>query len=230
MNSAGPYSRIEPSKKSYGNPRLCACGRPIRATTSSVEHAASTTPSRSEPAMTAKPRLLDLFCGAGGCSVGYERAGFEVVGVDIAPQPRYPFKFHQADALTFPLDGFDAIHASPPCQAHTTMRSMWNARQHEALISPIRERLIGTGLPYVIENVGGARSEMHSPFVICGASLGLSGATHDLARHRLFETNVPLMVSPCAHGSRPVAGFYGDHVRDQKRIPVQPSPWPRHSG
>src|SRR5262245_38249826 len=69
-----------------------------------------------------RPRLLDLFCGAGGCSVGYHRAGFDVVGVDINPQPNYPFEFHQADAMTYPLDGFDAYHGSPPCNDHSALR------------------------------------------------------------------------------------------------------------
>lgn len=185
---------------------------------------------RSSLLQARRPRLLDLFCGAGGCSVGYERAGFDVVGVDIAPQPNYPFPFMQRDALAvlevllddgdewFALDDFAAIHASPPCQAHSTMKSMWNAGDHENLIPPTRDLLDQTGLPYVIENVVGARREMRSAYEVCGASLGLRSDSHDLARHRLFETNFPMMVPPCAHGSRPVAGIYGDHVRDRRRV------------
>ena len=108
-------------------------------------------------------RLLDLFCGAGGAAVGYHRAGFDVVGVDIEPQPRYPFEFHQADAMTFPLDGFDVIHASPPCQAYTDLRRARAAST--ALIEPVRERS-RFGVPYVIENVEGA--PLLDPIVLCG--------------------------------------------------------------
>ena len=96
-------------------------------------------------------RLLDLFCGAGGAAVGYSRAGFEVVGVDISPQPRYPFEFIQADAMEFPLEGFYAIHASPPCQAYASLAS--RDGRHPDLIEPIREALQAAGKPYVIENI-----------------------------------------------------------------------------
>ena len=144
-----------------------------------------------------RPRLLDLFCGAGGAAMGYHRAGFEVVGVDIKPQPRYPFEFHQADALTFPLDGFDAIHASPPCQAHSTIAKQRRALRpgtydHPDLVPATRARLIASGLPYVIENVPTA--PLVNPVQLCGSSFGL-----DVRRHRLFESNVPIMVLPCAH-------------------------------
>lgn len=109
-----------------------------------------------EKSSGAKPRLLDLFCGAGGCSVGYHRAGFDAVGVDIKPQPNYPFKFHQADALEFLESGwsdwFDAIHASPPCQAFTTARVI-HGREHPDLLTPTRDLLNASGLPWVIENV-----------------------------------------------------------------------------
>jgi DNA (cytosine-5)-methyltransferase 1 len=159
--------------------------------------------------------LLDLFCGAGGAAMGYHRAGFEVVGVDIRPQPNYPFEFIQADALDYmsgvltAFGGFDAVHASPPCQAYSSMQHMWNARDdHPDLIAPTRELLRVTGLPYVIENVVGA--SLIEPVRICGASVGLRSGRYDLARHRLFETSFPVMVPPCAHGSRPVLGIYGD--------------------
>ena len=89
-----------------------------------------------------RPRLLDLFCGAGGAAMGYRRAGFDVVGVDIKLQPNYPFEFHQADAMTFPLDGYDAIHASPCCQHHANVtRWRGTADNHADLLTPTRARL-----------------------------------------------------------------------------------------
>jgi DNA (cytosine-5)-methyltransferase 1 len=143
-----------------------------------------------------RPRLLDLFCGAGGCSVGYHRAGFDVVGVDIEPQPNYPFEFHQADALTFPPDEFDAIHASPPCQAYSVATKAWNGRikraEHVDLVAPTRRHLQGWGGLYVIENVPGAPLE--NAIQLCGSSFGLA-----VRRHRLFESNVSMMAPPCAH-------------------------------
>jgi DNA (cytosine-5)-methyltransferase 1 len=166
-------------------------------------------------------RLLDLFCGAGGCSAGYQRAGFYVVGVDINPQPNYcGDEFVQADALAYlhgcPRPGFDAIHASPPCQAHTSMKAMWNAREHPDLIADTRELLIRSGLPYVIENVPGA--PLVDPVTICGTALGLGSGEHELRRHRIFETNWSLLAPPCAHGGRPrTIGVYGDHARDRRR-------------
>ena len=135
-------------------------------------------------------RLLDLFCGAGGCSVGYARAGFEVTGVDIEPRHHYPFfDLVQDDALAVLADaeylrGFDAIHASPPCQAYTSLRTLHDIR-HPELIEPVRDRLEATGLPYVIENVVGA--PLRAPVMLCGQTFGLG-----VFRHRLFETNWPL--------------------------------------
>jgi DNA (cytosine-5)-methyltransferase 1 len=147
---------------------------------------------------------LDLFCGAGGAAMGYHRAGFEVVGVDIKPQPNYPFKFVQADALGFlkgflggvriiralrlERDNFDAIHASPPCQAYSTATKR-NGTQgnHPDLIVPVRDMLIETGLPYVIENVVGA--PLINPVLVCGTERGLETDGYRLRRHRLFETS-----------------------------------------
>lgn len=142
-----------------------------------------------------KPRLLDLFCGAGGCSVGYARAGFEVMGVDIKPQPNYPFAFHLDDALAAlrgwlfvdGLEGVDAIHASPPCQAHTKAQKL-QGNDHPDLVGPTRDLLIETGLPYVIENVKGA--PLINPVLLEGQMF----AGLNVHRPRLFETNWPLEV------------------------------------
>jgi DNA (cytosine-5)-methyltransferase 1 len=139
---------------------------------------------------------LDLFSGAGGAAAGYARAGFEVVGVDIKPQPHYPFEFHRADAMTFPLDGFDAIHASPPCQAWTAYRRRpVHVAASPELISRVREILLDWGGLYVIENVPTASHELRGPIQLCGSSFGL-----DIRRHRLFESKVLLMAPPCFHG------------------------------
>ena len=103
--------------------------------------------------MRTKPRALDLFCCAGGAGMGLHQAGFEVVGVDISPQPRYPFEFHQADALTYPLDGFDFVWASPPCQKFCRLNTREDLSHYPDLIEPVRARLLASGLPFVIENV-----------------------------------------------------------------------------
>ena len=138
-----------------------------------------------------RPRLLDLFCCAGGAGVGYQRAGFDVVGIDIDPQPNYPLEFIQANALEVDegfLATFDVIHASPPCQSYSDLaKRNRNADDWPRLIEPVREMLRATGLPYVIENVEGA--PLIDPVVLCGTMFkGLR-----VLRHRLFESNVPLL-------------------------------------
>ena len=172
-----------------------------------------------------RPRLLDLFCGAGGAAMGYHRAGFEVVGVDINPQPHYPFEFWKADALDVlramaessvfsEAWNFDAIHASPPCQAYSMTARLHN-RDHPRLIEPTREALVATGKPYVIENVVGA--PLHDPVRLCGSSFGLP-----IRRHRLFEMvpAVPLF-PPCVHHLNPnpvdVTGGGPDFARMARR-------------
>lgn len=136
-----------------------------------------------------KPRLLDMFCGAGGAGAGYAKAGFEVVGVDLHPQPRYPFEFHQADAMTFDLSGFDAIHASPPCQAYTVLGGREDLSHYPDLVDAVRERLQAAGVPWIIENVPGA--PLRDPITLCGAMFGLRSY-----RHRLFESSVQLAAPP----------------------------------
>jgi DNA (cytosine-5)-methyltransferase 1 len=157
-----------------------------------------------------RPRLLDLFCGAGGAGMGYAQAGFEVVGVDLKHRPRYPFEFIQADALALDpafLVSFDAIHASPPCQAHTSMKTMHNAREHSDLVAPVRAMLKASNRPWVIENVIGA--PLDAPIMLCGTMFGLGVADADLQRHRLFEmSDPPLFVPQCQHGRRATVGVY----------------------
>ncbi|CAM06190.1 DNA cytosine methyltransferase [Saccharopolyspora erythraea] len=130
------------------------------------------------------PRLLDLFCGAGGAGKGYADAGFDVVGVDIAPQPDYPFEFHQADALTFLAahgTEFDVVHASPPCQASSALTKGTNrGRSYPQLIPQTRTALVQLGVPWVIENVAGA--PIRKDLMLCGEMFGLA-----VLRHRFFE-------------------------------------------
>jgi DNA (cytosine-5)-methyltransferase 1 len=144
-----------------------------------------------------RPRLLDLFAGAGGAAVGYHRAGFEVVGVDIAPQPRFPFEFHQAHAVEYVMEHgaeFDVITASPPCKVATSLKwfSERYGTEHLDMIPATRMALRHFGKPYVIENVVGAR--LRGPIMLCGSSFDLG-----VQRHRLFESNLPLDSLPCDH-------------------------------
>lgn len=177
-----------------------------------------------------RPLLLDLFCGAGGAAMGYHRAGFDVVGVDIKPQPHYPFEFVQANALPAPVtfERFDAIHASPPCQPFSSLRGMWNAGKHPDLIEATRELLFHAGKPSVMENVPGAPLE--NAVRLCGSSfaLGVEDGSAELRRHRMFELSFSILVPPCAHGTRTIGvyghqqrkrviGVYGGHGRDRRR-------------
>ncbi len=171
-------------------------------------------------------RILDLFCCEGGAGAGYSRAGFEVVGVDLEKRfaKRYPFEFHAADALEFMKDHgheFDAIHASPPCQAYTRGNA-GRVTSWPRLIGPVRELLIETGLPYVIENVKDAGPELLDPVALCGCMFDLStidtdGVRVHLQRIRLFETNIGLEAPrPCDHSAHEwVAGAYGGARRDK---------------
>lgn len=174
-----------------------------------------------------RPLILDAFCCEGGAAMGYHNAGFDVIGVDIEPQPLYPFPFHQGDALAvmrdlllsdvlgtpvklageeYVLSDFAAIHASPPCQAHSTITP--DKSKHIDLIPDTRELLIEAGLPYVIENVEGAKRALIDPIRLCGSSFGLR-----VRRHRYFESNVYLAPLPCSHAQQGVpVGVYGDHA------------------
>jgi hypothetical protein len=171
-----------------------------------------------------RPRLLDLFCKAGGASAGYHAAGFNVTGVDIEPQPDYPFEFIRADALTVDLSGFDVIAASPPCQSYSQATPTTRRHLHPDLIEPVRRRLVeavntvGGPWAYVIENVPGA--PLHDPVTVCGETLRLG-----VRRHRLFESNLPLHGTPCWHDrptrAVPVYGSYGQRPsRDRRRNPL----------
>lgn len=174
-------------------------------------------------------RILDLFCGAGGAAMGYHRAfpDADIVGVDIAPQPRYPFRFIQADAIDY-LRSFngaelgDLVHASPPCQAHTTMSNRHRgqggkADSHTDFITNVRWWLVLRGVPFVIENVAGARKELRNPITLQGGMFGLG-----VERPRLFECSFPVVPPPYRKCVNPV-GVYGQH-HDGRRL------WTRKDG
>jgi len=157
-------------------------------------------------------KLLDLFCGVGGASVGYAQAGFEVHGVDLKHGKRYPFTYTRANVLNILkdqkfIDQFDVIHASPPCQTHSITKHLRNAQGKSTskldLIPETRAALIASGKPYIIENVPG--SPLINPVQLCGSSFDLK-----VRRHRLFESNMPLQGSVCDHKKqgRPI-GVYG---------------------
>ena len=171
-------------------------GRVLRRMCLLVEHRTAPKPSapralnrRRSGGLNETRLRLDLFCGAGGAAMGYHRAGFDVVGVDIKPQPNYPFDFHQGDAMTWPLDGYDAIHASPPCHDHSTItgrnRKAAGAKGTGWMLAATITRLRASGRPWIVENVGTARFPADVPtFRLCGSSFGL-----DVQRHRLFASD-----------------------------------------
>lgn len=177
-----------------------------------------------------KPILLDLYSGAGGCARGYMDAGFYVVGADINPMPRYVGdEGHQADALTvldtllnneewngYHLADFDVIHASPECKGYTEC-NLSPKELYQKQIAPVRERLIKTGKPYIIENVMGAKKHMNASIMLCGTMFGLR-----TTRHRLFETNMPIFFPPgqCDHRDAPIA-VYGHSVWDSSLVGTQ---------
>ena len=179
-----------------------------------------------------KPRILDLFSGAGGAAMGYHRAGFEVVGVDIKPQPHYPFEFIQADwaEVLYILPGLweregvpYAIHASPPCQRYSTMTKKWGrSDDHPALVEPVREHLEMIEVPFIIENVIG--SPLINTIMLCGSMFGLGAEGYQLRRHRLFEPHGFNLKAPtsCNHVGQalPVYGHSGgSSKRDGLRFP-----------
>lgn len=184
----------------------------------------------------ARPRLLDLFCCAGGAGMGYHLAGFDVVGVDSAPQPHYPFEFHQADAMTYPLEGFDAIHASPPCQHRSVVTPADRRPQHPNLLTPTLARFRAEAtVPWVVENVPGVVPFGHD-LELCGSMFGLP-----IRRHRWFVTTPPIvhLLPPCQHrrtdlafshkGERAYADAMGCHwmskVEARQAIPPAYTEW-----
>ncbi|EDY46506.2 DNA cytosine methyltransferase [Streptomyces sp. SPB074] len=188
-----------------------------------------------------RPRLLDAFCCQGGAAKGYADAGFDVLGVDLSPQPRYPYAFIQGDAVAFIREHgheFDAIHASPPCQ-HDSDCQRIQRNAHPDLIAPTRTALEATGRPWVLENVGGALPKLCEPVMLCGPMFGVR-----TYRHRYFETGGGLTFPQPAHLAhtvpqakmgRPVPpGWYGQYVGNfsgvQAAREVMGVPWMNRDG
>ncbi|MEU1103648.1 SAM-dependent methyltransferase [Streptomyces tibetensis] len=188
-----------------------------------------------------RPRLLDLFCCQGGAAKGYADAGFDVTGVDKDPQPRYPFSFVRADAISYVLEHgaeFDFIHASPPCQ-HDSECQRIRRNAHPDLIAPTRTALETTGRPWVIENVRGAVPKLREPVMLCGPMFAL-----ETYRHRYFETGGGFRLTQPGHAAhlvpqakmgRPVPpGHYGQFVGNFSGVDlarqVMRVPWMNRDG
>lgn len=185
--------------------------------------------------MAAKPKLLDLFCGAGGAAMGYAQAGFEVTGVDIARQKHFPFSFIQANALDYVLEHgseYNAIHASPPCQKYSAMtRGRWQDREHPDLVALTRLALMWMNKLYIIENVPGA--PLHDPIMLCGTMFGLQTPEgSQLRRHRLFEASFPINVKllSCRHNDGSAIGVYGGGQHPDRRRPATIGVWGHGGG
>jgi DNA (cytosine-5)-methyltransferase 1 len=180
-----------------------------------------------------RPRLLDLFCGAGGAAMGYHRAGFDVVGVDLFRQHHFPFEFVQADALDLDpgfVRSFEAIHASPPCQLYTRKpASFGRERKHFAelpdLVGPTRALLQATGKPWAMENVPGA--PMRSDVMLCGSQFGLR-----IIKHRHFELSfTPAFLLPSCNHRGAYYPFEGEGRSAAEHREAQGTPWiPIHGG
>ena len=158
-------------------------------------------------------KVLDLFCGAGGAATGIHRAlpNAEIIGVDIRPQKHYPFTFVLADAMTFPLEGYDFIWASPPCQRYSAIQHITkNKEKYPELIGPIKKLLETSGSPFVIENVEGA--PLRVDLRLCGSCFGLG-----MIRHRIFESNrqLPLLTLTCHHESMYDPWHWGNRQREE---------------
>jgi DNA (cytosine-5)-methyltransferase 1 len=167
-------------------------------------------------------KALDMFCGAGGATKGLQLAGFHVTGIDHKPQPRYcGDAFIQSDATNPPvnLSAFDFIWASPPCQAFTPLRKLQRGKEYVNLIPQTRALLVGTGVPYVIENVEGAPlGESGYLIMLCGTMFALRNDKAELWRHRLFETSFSIPLRPqCQHGHRECLSVHGTGGRSSNR-------------
>ena len=167
-----------------------------------------------------QPKLLDLFCCAGGASAGYAAAGFDVTGVDHKPQPHYPFAFVRDDALAYGrahARSFDVIHASPPCQRFSRAnRGLGNTEKFPDHLPAVRKLLYDSGKPFVIENVPGA--PLIVPFMLCGSMFGLRSSTGLwLRRHRIFECSEMILAPQCRHPKGPSIGVYGNGTNSYHR-------------
>lgn len=179
--------------------------------------------------MESKPKLLDLFCKAGGSSMGLHHAGFEVEGVDKDPQPNYPFKFHLADALEFPLEGYDGYWASPPCQGYMNALNMPNVKSKykdaPRLIEPIRELLLATGKPFIIENVPG--SPLENFIILSGMMFNLK-----VIRKRWFECHgfeIGFLPPPQTYKNARRAGYIPYNKGETSRRNRLPQIWSKSS-